>query len=1192
MQIGPFFVNPAQIEGLGGAEFAELVSRLLDAEISAHGLCGTSLQRTYQTNVGDGGVDAGLRSAVATKWIPHGESIWQFKAGDLAPAKCKEELRGSATALRVLKAGGSYRLVLGKTLTPVKVDNRRKALEEEVSGKGVDLSKASIEVLTADGLASWAEEFPALTVHPVISSAGSAGLTLDEWTGSAVHGTTWTSSVQRDQQLDAVRRFVSDRAEGIGLHVDGFSGMGKSRLILEALRGRGYEALVLYVPAADSFDPAWLIAMDRQSRTAVIVIDECGAKTHNTLSSVLQSETAIRLITIGEPSDRPVKSSPVLRVTGLDSDAMARLLRSNQPALWPEAVSVVVGVAAGNIDFALKAARVVVQGGATSARALVTGSDVRAFLAKELPEGSLFLGCSALALFTRVGFDGEVSDELAAIAVGLGLDESDLRAAATELESRGLISRQGRFRSVGPHPMAVYLAGTGWDHFGEAILRDLLPRLNGEMAGRLFRRAAELGDADPVQSAVRLLLGPDGPLATLDDVGRQGMGEILNHVAVLDPEQATDFLDRLFEDLSDEDLREGRHARRALVTALEKIVWRRETFEVGASLLVRLALAENEGYGNNATGTWVELFGAMLPTTAAVPATRMRYLRSVAQSVDPRTRSLAVRGAAQALQVHESVLVSGELQGGSIVEERGAPKTLGDLRDYRQGAIGILRELVDDEADDVASAALKALTDAIHPLLEDETSRRHLGVSFVTMGEEKLRAVRREIASLQALFARGDVGDHRPAAIEELLNSLPGEDQRDRLVRLLYTSPWDLLDGQWSDEAFGALEGLGEEGVATIIEALTGSDVPAAYEAGRVLARAKGGDPGFVSQLVALGLGRSVEDALAGYLRVIEESGRVDAFDSFIDGSDLPADLELRLTARGPLTTRARQRVDSLAAELPVKDAAVTLFRWLRDSSQSSVGAIVAGWMSRLDTQADYNAVIDLLALYLHRREVDDPSLMAVIEGLVVRRAEYPEVGQQRWDWGQLARRLLSTEAETIVSLLIDLVEADVISLYEGSDELKLFKEALSEAGPLAWMNVMDRIEKGAWRTSFGVRGWLAQSADLKVARDWVGDSVGRARLLAQASSLGGQELSDVPRYLLTAFEGDDGVSSALVGGFISGMWTGPESDRVKRQIEQVEGWAGNPGEDQRIVKWARRLRGSLRNHLRSVEQREAEEYW
>ena len=61
-------------------------------------------------------------------------------------------------------------------------------------------------------------------------------------------------------------------------------------------------------------------------------------------------------------------------------------------------------------------------------------------------------------------------------------------------------------------------------------------------------------------------------------------------------------------------LRSFKRSQRSIVDALEKLVWHPETFEPAADAMLRLALAENETWANNATGQFSSIFGARLPS--------------------------------------------------------------------------------------------------------------------------------------------------------------------------------------------------------------------------------------------------------------------------------------------------------------------------------------------------------------------------------------------------------------------------------------------------------------------------------------------------------------------------------------------------------------------------------------------------
>ena len=63
--------------------------------------------------------------------------------------------------------------------------------------------------------------------------------------------------------------------------------MGKSRLVLEAIRGQSYEPLVIYAPSADQFSIDLLIQMRSQGRVGIVVVDECDRKEHEIFASSL-----------------------------------------------------------------------------------------------------------------------------------------------------------------------------------------------------------------------------------------------------------------------------------------------------------------------------------------------------------------------------------------------------------------------------------------------------------------------------------------------------------------------------------------------------------------------------------------------------------------------------------------------------------------------------------------------------------------------------------------------------------------------------------------------------------------------------------------------------------------------------------------------------------------------------------------
>src|SRR5207245_1487159 len=129
--------------------------------------------------------------------------------------------------------------------------------------------------------------------------------------------------------------------------------------------------------------------------------------------------------------------------------------------------------------------------------------------------------------------------------------------------------------------------------------------------------------------------------------------------------------------------------RREVVWALERIVVWRELFERGARVLLRLAEAENETWGNNATGIFRGLFspgpGAVAPTEAS-PEERFPILREAFESGNKLQKLLALKAIDAALESqHFTRMAGAEHQGLRREPHLWQPRTWGEIFDsYRR----------------------------------------------------------------------------------------------------------------------------------------------------------------------------------------------------------------------------------------------------------------------------------------------------------------------------------------------------------------------------------------------------------------------------------------------------------------------------------------------------------------------------
>jgi len=1183
--LGPFEVAPDQVERVGGG-FTTLINQLLSLECQRAGMCRYRLQVDYQGNIGDGGVDARLEGTQGTVWLPDGVSAWQFKSGDLPPAKAKKELRGATWARELLKAGAVYTLVVGKALTPQKVEARKKALLEEAAALGLPIEPERYRVYDANQLAAWISEFPGLAVHQLLGGHAAGAYNFEYWSSLQWHQWTWTASAARQAEIAQIRADL-DAGEPVGLRISGVSGLGKTRLVMEALRGTPWEPMVAYVPAVDEMPPAFLAHAVDPKRAVLLVVDECDARRHEKLVERVPSSSTVRIVTIGQDPATPL-SAPILRPEPLPLAAMDAFLSRNT-ALSPEARRFVAAHADGNVRFALLITQRLQDAPEASAAELIRRDDIATITGALLPEGEFFFVAAVLALFERVGWDRELQSDKEVVAAFAGVTTADLDAVAVDLDRRGLLIRQGRYRAVGPHPVAILLAAQAWRQHADRIVTDLLPQLTEELALALLTRVTDLGSYPPAREGLRRLLTSE-PLASLEALEISGRGAILTRLAVVLPDDVSDHLHRMLAATPLELLQQQVRSRRELLWTLEKVVWHSRLFEQAADSILRLALAENERYANNATGLWTSLFSAALPCTAAAPQNRLAYLRRAGSIEDLAVRRLAVAAAQAALHPYESVMVSGELQGGSTVEPRGGVQTEQEADEYRAALLDFLGGLyqVSDGEPEVGSMVAVALIGALHPLIDQPAAGTALRNALVALRPAELPALRVAIEKLRGLFHKNP-----RAAVEAGLDAveaaLPQVTPLDRARTLTDLDPWTFQDEQRGDELRVALQQLQTRGeLGTVLDWLIDRPVIGAWHLGHALANVAPEDatPAVLAHSTQHNLA-----ALAGYL-----AGRLDAGDSgatsdFFDSSEgqqLSALNLISLAVRLPATLENLQRVLALVDQVSVHDGARVLFGWQREFSAEQAADLLAGWLRRIADQSGYNAVVDWLAGWLHRQS-DLPDILAAgVRELVLARHRYTDLGQQASDWARLASLIAGLAASDLAAQVLDLV-ADGLLLHPGTPEAQLLIQLAATDPETLWQLVGEQLEQGNWRLVMSIRGWLTDSLPVKVLSRWVAGRADRARLLAGAAAAGEEGPSPVALYLLTEFGTDDNVRSALAADFVSGGWVGPWSGRVRHQLAALNTW-DQPGTPEGVRSWVQQMRSRLKAELGETLEREAEQ--
>jgi hypothetical protein len=327
--MGPFSVAAAQIEGLG-VSFAPFVQKLLATEASEVGLRGDALSYTSRQNQHDGGVDAEISDAPGNRFIPSGDSAWQFKAGVLSENACKIELEGATHAREVIRRGGAYVLVMGRRVAPPVIALLRDALVSKATELLLPADPEKFHVYSADTLVDWVERWPALAASPILGSIGNAGLDFERWSNAHIHRAAFVPSRSRTEMIGDVHSFLA--SDGLTLRIEGQSGIGKTRMAIEAFRDHPSQPLVVYFDSAAEFTASIAHQLFSQERSAIVVVDDCDMDQHKVCVSRLQAGSTVRVVTIGTATNGRTRSPPTHGWTaGVRDDARG----VEQLAAWP-----------------------------------------------------------------------------------------------------------------------------------------------------------------------------------------------------------------------------------------------------------------------------------------------------------------------------------------------------------------------------------------------------------------------------------------------------------------------------------------------------------------------------------------------------------------------------------------------------------------------------------------------------------------------------------------------------------------------------------------------------------------------------------------------------------------------------------------------------------------------------------------
>jgi hypothetical protein len=769
-----FETSNKDIERLDAKQLASLLMRLLTLEAAQNRIPQACVQGSLQITVSDEGEDAHINwegGPEHTDWIPNRYTLFQCKATDTGPRKCEKEVvkpDGSGIKSRVdevLSAGGAYILFCTTScntkMSKARIAAIRKALRRHRRGYAFT---ADIRVYDANRISRWANAF----VSAVTAVRNDVGphlprelKTWREWSGYPENKTPFVSDAKLQKDIVTLRtHFLEPRRVE---RMIGLSGVGKTRLAFETFRPPpkpaddftqyALSAGCVYVDAGHAPDdlPGLLSEWVRMGISGTIVVDNCPLSLHKAMRREIEhADSLLSLLTLDYSIEDYPSSDPYILVDPVSEEVITGIVKQAYPGFSQPDVDRVVEFAQGFPGMAVLIAQAHLDKEPDIGRLRDPDLVDRLLWQRDNPNSQARNVIMVCSLFEHFGYDGNVTEQRVFAAERIcRIDKDTFYRYAEDFIRHRILDRRGRFVHVVPFPLAITLAAEWWRGCSPELAKEISSsKMPAGMAEALYNQLAHLHFVPVAQDTARAMCSESGPFGQAEVLLSEQGSRLFRSLVEVNPEACVKALYRAIGDWSRERLLEVGPARRNLVWSLEKLCFWKDTFPLAARLMLALAAAENETWGNNATHQFLQLYHMYLSGTQAPPEKRVEIIDGALAGDSEERKILAVRALGSALETWGFSRMGGvEKQGSRPPSEDWQPKTCGDIYSYQDACIGRLTQVACTEPG-LASLAKKELGQKIHGLLMrgryDSIEKPITAIGSVSRGfwPEALHAIR------------------------------------------------------------------------------------------------------------------------------------------------------------------------------------------------------------------------------------------------------------------------------------------------------------------------------------------------------------------------------------------------------------------------------------------------------------------
>ncbi|MCU7806396.1 MAG: hypothetical protein KZQ73_00780 [Candidatus Thiodiazotropha sp. (ex Semelilucina semeliformis)] len=321
-------VQAEDITGLNDVQITCLLKMLLHHESRVAGIAQRAVEVALNIRVADGGEDGRIQwegGPDQTDYLPCRFVQFQNKATEMGPTACANELIAHGQIKpridEALSGGAAYILFITQKLNTEQKDERITKIRDALRGHGkVYADIADVRIYDAAVIQGWVNQSVA-AITAVLNWIGRplvTGLqTWDYWERyEENHIFEFVADDHRSNGIEQIREQLGYPRKSA--RIIGLSGLGKTRLALEACRGAseldGFRDGVIYIDArmAGTELPGVVSEWVKQKLKGTLVVDNCELRLHQLLNrEIKHPDSEISLLTMHFNPERDDDTAPL-----------------------------------------------------------------------------------------------------------------------------------------------------------------------------------------------------------------------------------------------------------------------------------------------------------------------------------------------------------------------------------------------------------------------------------------------------------------------------------------------------------------------------------------------------------------------------------------------------------------------------------------------------------------------------------------------------------------------------------------------------------------------------------------------------------------------------------------------------------------------------------------------------------------